>query len=137
MTKILVIQDELTGQDNLTRRLIRRGCTIKEFAEVRPALLAAGGEAFDMVLLDLNLEDMGGWEAAKLIKEDPATRDLPMIALANEEMEGAQEIAIEAGCVDFEPRPAELERLLEKIKKAVDGKGASDGKGAGDGKTPV
>jgi CheY-like chemotaxis protein len=125
MAKILVVQDQVMNQDNLSRRLIRRGFILKDFSEVQPALKEAGREPFDLILLDMNLEDMDGWEAARRFKQEEATRNLPIIALSNEELDGAEEMARDAGCADFEPRPIDLERLLGKIQPLIQ----SDGTG--------
>jgi CheY-like chemotaxis protein len=120
MSKILVIQDEEMNQDNLLRRLIRRGHTVQSFAEVEAGLRRAREEKFQLILLDMNLADRNGWEAARRFKEDAATRDLPIIALADNELEGAEAMARDAGCVDFEHRPVDLERLLGKMQPLLD-----------------
>ena len=115
MQKILLVEDNEMNRDMLSRRLIRRGY------EVVLALDGAEGVAMceqllpDLVLLDLGLPVMDGWEAAQRIKASPATRHIPIIALTAHAMEGEEEQAKLAGCDDFETKPVDMPRLLGKI----------------------
>jgi CheY-like chemotaxis protein len=127
MKKILIVQDEEMNVDNLTRRLIRRGYAVHGEAEVEPALKKAAREDFQLVLLDMNLADMDGWEAARRFKENPATRQIPIIGMCNDELDGAEAMAMDAGCVAFEPRPVDLDRLLGKIQAHLPGNAAPNG----------
>ena len=84
----------------------------------------AAAESPDLILMDLNLPEIDGWEATRRLKADPATRDIPIIALSAHAMAGDREKAIAAGCDDFEAKPIEFDRLLAKIEHALDAKGA-------------
>mgnify|MGYP003334275309 FL=1 len=113
--KILLVEDNEMNRDMLSRRLARRGY------EVLLALDGAEGLALcekflpDLVLMDLGLPVMDGWEAAQRLKASPATRHIPIIALTAHAMEGEEEQARLAGCDDFETKPVDMPRLLEKI----------------------
>ena len=84
----------------------------------------AAAERPDLILMDLNLPEIDGWEATRRLKADPATRDIPIIALSAHAMAGDREKAIATGCDDFETKPIEFDRLLAKIEQALDAKGA-------------
>ena len=84
----------------------------------------AAAERPDLILMDLNLPEIDGWEATRRLKADPATRDIPIIALSAHAMAGDREKAIATGCDDFETKPVEFDRLLAKIEHALDAKGA-------------
>ena len=84
----------------------------------------AAAEPPDLILMDLNLPEIDGWEATRRLKADPATRDIPIIALSAHAMAGDREKAIATGCDDFETKPVEFDRLLAKIEHALDAKGA-------------
>jgi len=116
MPKILLVEDNEMNRDMLSRRLMRRGF------EVALALDGAEGVALceqtqpDLVIMDLGLPVMDGWEATRRIKAAPATRHIPVIALTAHAMTGEEERAREAGCDDFESKPVEFERLLAKLR---------------------
>jgi CheY-like chemotaxis protein len=124
MSKLLIVQDEEMNQDNLLRRLIRRGFEAHAFAELQEALKQAQASPIDLILLDMNLADMDGWEAARRMRDDPATQGIPIIGMCNDELDGAEAMARDAGCIDFEPRPVDLDRIIGKIQSAIDGKPA-------------
>jgi two-component system, cell cycle response regulator DivK len=116
MPKILLVEDNEMNRDMLSRRLMRRGY------EVTLALDGAEGVALceqtlpDVVVMDLGLPVMDGWEATRRIKAAPATRHIPVIALTAHAMTGEEEKARAAGCDDFEPKPVEFDRLLAKLR---------------------
>lgn len=116
MPKILLVEDNEMNRDMLSRRLMRRGF------EVTLALDGAAGVALceqtlpDVVIMDLGLPVMDGWEATRRIKAAPATRHIPVIALTAHAMTGEEERAREAGCDDFEAKPVEFDRLLAKLR---------------------
>ena len=115
MPKILLVEDNEMNRDMLSRRLMRRGF------EVTLALDGAEGVTLceqtqpDLVIMDLGLPVMDGWEATRRIKAAPATRHIPVIALTAHAMSGEEDLAREAGCDDFETKPVEFERLLAKL----------------------
>ena len=115
MPKILLVEDNEMNRDMLSRRLIRRGY------EVAIAVDGAEGVAMcakllpDLVIMDLGLPVMDGWEATRRIKAAAATRHIPIIALTAHAMSGEEERARAAGCDDFETKPVELDRLLGKM----------------------
>lgn len=125
MNRILLIQDEEMNQDNLTRRLIRRGYAVDSLNEVEAGLKAARAQAYQLIIVDMNLADMDGWEAVRRFRQDEATTELPVIGICNDELEGAEAMAMDAGCIAFEERPVALERLLEKFNMALHSSGAS------------
>jgi len=114
--RILLVEDNEMNRDMLSRRLARRGY------EVLVAVDGAGGVALaqerrpDMVLMDVGLPVMDGYEAARALKADPATRAIPIIALTASAMVGDRERCMEAGCDDYDTKPVELPRLLAKIE---------------------
>ncbi len=116
MPRILLVEDNEMNRDMLSRRLMRRGF------EVALALDGAEGVKLceqtlpDLVIMDLGLPVMDGWEATRRIKAAPATRHIPVIALTAHAMTGEEEKAREAGCDDFESKPVEFERLLAKLR---------------------
>lgn len=116
MPKILFVEDNETNRDMLSRRLMRRGY------EVSLALDGADGVARceldqpDLVIMDLGMPGMDGWEATRRIKAAPATRHIPVIALTAHALSGEEERARAAGCDEFETKPVELPRLLAKIE---------------------
>lgn len=122
MSKILIVQDEEMNQDNLLRRLIRRGFEAHAFAELEEALKHARSAPIELILLDMNLADMDGWEAARKMRDDPATQGIPIIGMCNDELDGAEAMAFDAGCIDFEERPVDLDRIIGKIQTAIGSK---------------
>jgi CheY-like chemotaxis protein len=90
----------------------------------------AAAEQPDLILMDLNLPEVDGWEAARCLKADPATRDIPIIALSAHAMPGDREKALASGCDDFDTKPVEFDRLLEKIEQALAAKASGSGSGS-------
>ncbi len=116
MTKILLVEDNEMNRDMLSRRLAKRGYTIVIAVDGQEALAFAEREAPDLVLMDMSLPVLDGWEATRQLKRLPATRDIPVIALTAHAMEGHRDKAIEAGCDDYDTKPVDLPRLLGKIE---------------------
>ena len=104
------------NRDMLSRRLAKRGYTIVIAVDGQEALAFAEREAPDLVLMDMSLPVLDGWEATRQLKRLPATRDIPVIALTAHAMEGHRDKAIEAGCDDYDTKPVDLPRLLGKIE---------------------
>jgi CheY-like chemotaxis protein len=122
MPKILLVEDNEINRDMLSRRLERRGYRVAIALDGEQGVSMAGSEAPDLVLMDMSLPVLDGWEAARRLKATPETRAIPIIALTAHAMVGDREKAIEAGCDDYDTKPVEFQRLLEKIE-AILGKG--------------
>jgi CheY-like chemotaxis protein len=115
MPKILLVEDNEMNRDMLSRRLIRRGFEVVMAADGSDGVAKAQSELPDLILMDMSLPVLDGWEATKVIKSAPLTTDIPIIALTAHAMAGDREKALEAGCDDYDTKPIELPRLLEKI----------------------
>jgi CheY-like chemotaxis protein len=118
MAKILLVEDNEMNRDMLTRRLEKRGyvvfCAVDGAAGVARAQQA--DDRPDLILMDMSLPIMDGWEATRRLKADPATAAIPIIALTAHAMIADRDKALEAGCDDFDTKPVELPRLLGKIE---------------------
>jgi CheY-like chemotaxis protein len=116
MTRILLVEDNPENRDMLSRRLIRRGFEI-EFAEDGEEAVRKARDIFPaLILMDLSLPVMDGWEATRQIKADAATAAIPVIALTAHAMASDREKALGAGCDDYDTKPVDLERLLGKMQ---------------------
>ena len=115
MPKILLVEDNEMNRDMLSRRLERRGYQILIATDGAEGVSKAKAEAPELILLDMSLPIVDGWEAARQLKAAPETRSIPIIALTAHAMAGDREKAIEAGCDDYDTKPIELPRLLDKI----------------------
>ena len=116
MQKILLVEDNEMNRDMLSRRLERKGYRVVLAVDGQAGVELAGTEAPDLVLMDMSLPVLDGWEATRRLKADPATAHLPVIALTAHAMSGDRERAIAAGCDDYDTKPIELARLLGKIE---------------------
>jgi CheY-like chemotaxis protein len=123
-TRILLVEDNPENRDMLSRRLIRRGYQMSFAMDGAQAVQMTRAELPDLVLMDLSLPVMDGWEATRQLKADPATRAIPVIALTAHAMVGDRERAIAAGADDYDTKPVDLERLLQKIQSLAPGHGA-------------
>jgi len=119
MTKILLVEDNEMNRDMLSRRLVRKGYEVIMALDGRQAVEMAAAETPDLILMDMSLPVIDGWEATRQVKAAPATRAIPVIALTAHAMAGDREKAIQAGCDDYDTKPIELPRLLEKIRKLL------------------
>jgi len=119
MARILLVEDNEMNRDMLSRRLKKRGYEITMAFDGKQGVDMAGAELPDLILLDMSLPVMDGWEAAKHLKANPATKAIPVIALTAHAMAGDMEKALEAGCDDYDTKPVDLARLLEKIEKLL------------------
>jgi two-component system cell cycle response regulator DivK len=115
MTKILLVEDNEMNRDMLSRRLERRGYQVLIALDGEQGVAKAQSEAPDLILMDMTLPVLDGWEAARRLKGAPETQAIPIIALTAHAMVGDREKAIEAGCDDYDTKPVEFQRLLEKI----------------------
>ena len=116
MPKILLVEDNEMNRDMLSRRLIRKGYDVVMAEDGRQGVDLAGTAAPDLILMDMSLPVIDGWEATRRIKASDATKAIPVIALTAHAMVGSQEQALEAGCDDFDTKPIDLPRLLDKIE---------------------
>ena len=116
MVKILLVEDNEMNRDMLSRRLKRRGYEVTIAVNGAEGVAMATSTTPDLILMDMSLPVMDGWEATKNIKADPATESIPVIALTAHAMSGDREKALQAGCDDYDTKPIELSRLLTKIK---------------------
>ncbi len=125
MAKILLVEDNEMNRDMLSRRLERKGYQVILALDGEEGVTMAQSEVPDLILMDMSLPMMDGWEATKLIKAAPATSQIPVIALTAHAMSGDREKAIEAGCDDYDTKPVELARLLEKIQALLAKRGVA------------
>jgi CheY-like chemotaxis protein len=119
MPKILLVEDNEMNRDMLSRRLVRNGFEIAVAIDGGQGVAMAASEKPDLILMDLSLPVIDGWEATRRIKADPATQSIPVIALTAHAMADDKEKALEAGCDDFDTKPVELPRLLAKIQALI------------------
>jgi len=117
MSKILIVEDNEMNRDMLSRRLERRGFAIVMAVDGQQGVDMARSEKPDLILMDMSLPVMDGWTATRTIKDDGDLQAIPVIALTAHAMEGDREKAMAAGCDDYDTKPIELPRLLEKIGK--------------------
>jgi two-component system, cell cycle response regulator DivK len=116
MPKILLVEDNEMNRDMLSRRLERRGYEIVVAVDGGEGLELARTAAPDLILMDMSLPVLDGWEATRRLKAAPETQKIPVIALTAHAMRGDQEKALEAGCDDYDTKPVDLPRLLGKIE---------------------
>ena len=116
MTKILIVEDNEMNRDMLSRRLARRGYEIVLAVDGGEGIAAATTESPDLILMDMSLPVIDGWEAARRLKAEPLTRAIPVIGLTAHAMAGDRDKVLEAGCDDYDTKPVELPRLLQKIE---------------------
>jgi CheY-like chemotaxis protein len=116
MPKILLVEDNEMNRDMLSRRLIRKGYEVTIAVDGEQGINKAQETLPDLILMDMSLPVVDGWEATRRIKSEPATQAIPVIALTAHAMAGDREKALEAGCDDYDTKPIELPRLLEKIE---------------------
>lgn len=119
MPKILLVEDNEMNRDMLSRRLIRRGFQVVFAMDGQQGVDLARSERPDIILMDMSLPVIDGWEATRRVKADDATRSVPVIGLTAHAMAGDREKAIEAGCDDYDTKPVELDRLIGKIERLI------------------
>jgi two-component system cell cycle response regulator DivK len=119
MIRILLVEDNELNRDMLSRRLIRRGCGVRVAEDGAQALRMVLEERPDIVLMDIGLPDIDGWEVTRRMRAETTLSGLPILALTAHAMESDRELARAAGCDDFDTKPVEFERLLHKIEALV------------------
>ena len=120
MAKILLVEDNEMNWDMLSRRLRRKGYEVVIAVDGEQGVSMAKGEIPDLILMDLGLPVLDGWEATRRIKAAPETKDIPVIALTSHAMVGDRERALEAGCDHYDTKPIEFPRLLQKIEALLE-----------------
>ena len=113
--KILLVEDNEMNMDMLKRRLVRKGFEVITAVDGEESIKMVNAESPDLVLMDVSLPGMDGWEATELIRANDSTKNIPIIAITAHAMTGDRERASEVGCDDYETKPIDFARLLEKI----------------------
>ena len=120
MAKILLVEDNEMNRDMLSRRLQRKGFEVAMATDGRQGVEMAQAGAYDLILMDMSLPEVDGWEATRQLRAVPATQSVPIIARTAHARAGDRDKAMEAGCDDYDTKPIELERLLGKIQTLLD-----------------
>ena len=119
MSRILLVEDNEMNRDMLTRRLERKGYEVVIAVDGQAGIDMASSSNPDIILMDLSLPVVDGWDATRKIKADPSTQSIPVIALTAHAMAGDEQKALAAGCDDYDTKPIELPRLLGKIENLL------------------
>ncbi|AEH84088.1 response regulator (plasmid) [Sinorhizobium meliloti WSM1022] len=119
MTKILLVEDNEMNRDMLSRRLSRRGFDVLIAENGKAGVELAESQKPDLILMDMSLPVMDGWEATRRIKANPLTSAIPVIALTAHAMASDREMALEAGCDDYDSKPVDLPQLVRKIEQLL------------------
>ena len=119
MAKVLLVEDNEMNRDILSRRLSRRGYVVVFAMDGAQGIEMARSEKPDIILMDLSLPVMDGWEATRHVKADKALRHVPVIGLTAHAMSGDREKALAAGCDEYDTKPVEIDRLIEKIERLL------------------
>jgi CheY-like chemotaxis protein len=119
MAKVLLVEDNEMNRDMLSRRLTKRGHEVVIAVDGADGVAKARSERPDLILMDMSLPVLHGWDATRELRRDEDTRSIPVIALTAHAMSGDREKALEAGCDEFETKPVELPRLLEKMARLL------------------
>ena len=116
MAHILLVEDNEMNRDMLSRRLLRKGYTVDLAMDGPEGITKAAAGGYDLVLMDMSLPEIDGWEATRRIRATAGGKTVPIIALTAHAMQGDREKALEAGCNDYDTKPVELDRLLGKMR---------------------
>lgn len=120
MPRILLVEDNEVNRDMLSRRLKRKGFDVHFATDGQQAVDAAIQNPPDVILMDISLPVMDGWNATRTLKADPTTRHVPIIALTAHAMESDRQKSLDAGCDDFDTKPVDFPRLLKKVQALID-----------------
>lgn len=120
MPKLLLVEDNEMNRDMLSRRLERKGYQVIMAEDGAKGVATAAAELPDLVLMDMNLPVLDGWEATKQIKANPATAAIPVVGLTAHAMSGDREKGMAAGCDDYDTKPVDFNRLLGKIQAVLE-----------------
>jgi CheY-like chemotaxis protein len=121
MTRILLVEDNEMNRDMLSRRLQRKGYEVAMAVDGKQGVEMARSGGYDLILMDMSLPEIDGWEATRQLRAAPETKVVPIIGLTAHAMAGDREKALEAGCNDYDTKPVELPRLLGKIEALLGG----------------
>lgn len=113
--RILLVEDNELNRDMLSRRLTRKGFEVEMAVDGRAGVEMGRAGKYDLILMDMSLPEVDGWEATRQLRAAPETAAVPIIALTAHAMAGDRDKALEAGCNDYDTKPIELDRLLEKM----------------------
>jgi two-component system cell cycle response regulator DivK len=119
MSKVLLVEDNEMNRDMLSRRLERKGFNVVFALDGQAAVDLANKERPDLILMDMSLPVMDGWEATRQIKANNELREIPIIALTAHAMSGDREKALEVGCEEYDTKPVDFPRLIEKINALI------------------
>ena len=119
MARILLVEDNEMNRDMLSRRLIRKGFDVLLAVDGGEGVAMAKSQQPDLILMDMRLPVLDGWEATRAIRAEASTQVIPIIALTAHAMDGERAKALEAGCNDYDTKPVDLERLLAKMQSAL------------------
>jgi CheY-like chemotaxis protein len=119
MAKILIVEDNPMNRDMLSRRLMRSGHSVLMADDGRQGIESALNEIPDLILMDMSLPEIDGWEATRRLKSDKVTRRIPVIALTAHAMSSDRQKCMEAGCDDYDTKPVDYQRLTAKIQAAL------------------
>lgn len=122
MPKILIVEDNEENRDSLSRRLQRRGFEIVTAADGKVGLAMAQSEKPDLILMDMNMPELDGWEATRQIKALEGLGDVPVLALTAHALAGDKERALQAGCTDYHTKPVDFPKLLAQIEAILQGR---------------
>jgi len=121
MPRILLVEDNEMNRDMLSRRLARKGYEVEMAFDGRAGVEMGRAGKYDLILMDMSLPEIDGWEATRQLRASPEAKDVPIIALTAHAMAGDREKALEAGCNDYDTKPIELDRLLGKMTALLGG----------------
>jgi len=121
MPKLLIVEDNELNLDMLSRRLTRLGYDIVSAEDGEQGVAMAGSEHPDLIVMDMSLPVLDGWEATRRLKAAPETMGIPVIALTAHAMASDREKALEAGCDDYDTKPVDIDRLKTKIERLIEG----------------
>src|SRR5690242_5173936 len=116
MPKVLIVEDNEENRDSLSRRLQRRGYAVVTAADGNAGVAMAQSEKPDLILMDMNMPELDGWEATRQIKAIEALRDVPVLALTAHALAGDRERAVAAGCTDYHTKPVDFPKLLAQME---------------------
>ena len=119
MVKILLVEDNEMNRDMLSRRLVRKKFEVVIAVDGVEGVEISISEAPNIIIMDMSLPELDGWEATRRIKANPQTKSIPVIAMTAHAMTGDREKCLQAGCDDYDTKPVELSRLLDKIKNLI------------------
>ena len=120
MTRILLVEDNEVNRDMLSRRLKRKGYEVDFAVDGQQAIDAARDAAPDLILMDISLPVVDGWDATRQLKADDKTRQIPIIALTAHAMDSDRQKSLDAGCDDYDTKPVDFARLLQKVQALLD-----------------